>query len=137
MAAPLNTCTTIEQCGVVRFFVGKKYGWSKGYPQKMQPIWAAFLCGYPLLPYFLLTKNAQRHTVLSWYMYSGAPPSCNSCYICTVMRMPIVVRHNKTIVHMGSISMWTSFAFIFFAHKRCTTPHCSIVVHVFRGATIL
>jgi hypothetical protein len=33
MAAPLNTCTTIEQRGVVRFFVGKKYG-SKGYPQR-------------------------------------------------------------------------------------------------------
>jgi hypothetical protein len=33
MAAPLNTCTTIEQRGVVRFlWVGKKYG-SKGYPQ--------------------------------------------------------------------------------------------------------
>jgi hypothetical protein len=27
---------------------------------------------------------------------SGAPPSCNSCYVCTVMRIPIVVRHNKT-----------------------------------------
>ena len=24
MAAPLNTCTTIEQRGVVRFFVGKR-----------------------------------------------------------------------------------------------------------------
>jgi hypothetical protein len=33
MAAPLNTCTTIEQRGV-RFFVGKKYGCSKGYPQR-------------------------------------------------------------------------------------------------------
>ena len=33
MAAPLNTCTTIEQRGVVCFFVGKKYG-SKGYPQR-------------------------------------------------------------------------------------------------------
>jgi hypothetical protein len=32
MAAPLNTCTTIEQRGVVRFlWAGKKYG-SKGYP---------------------------------------------------------------------------------------------------------
>jgi hypothetical protein len=41
-------------------------------------------------------KNAQRHAVLSWYMYSGAPPSCNSCYVCTVIRIPIVVRHNKT-----------------------------------------
>jgi hypothetical protein len=44
------------------------------------PIWAAFLCGYLLLPYFLPTKNAERHAVLSWYMYSVAPPSCNSCY---------------------------------------------------------
>jgi hypothetical protein len=34
MAAPLNTCTTIEQRGVVRFFVSKKYGCSKGYPQR-------------------------------------------------------------------------------------------------------
>src|SRR5215475_8289088 len=34
MAAPLNTCTTIEQRGVVRFFVAKKYGCSKGYPQR-------------------------------------------------------------------------------------------------------
>jgi hypothetical protein len=33
MAAPLNTCTTIEERGVVRFFVGKKYG-NKGYPQR-------------------------------------------------------------------------------------------------------
>jgi hypothetical protein len=47
-------------------------------------------------PYFLPTKNAQRHAFLSWYMYSGAPPSCNSCYVCTVMRIPIVVRQNKT-----------------------------------------
>jgi hypothetical protein len=49
-----------------------------------------------LHPYFLPTKNAQCHAVLSWYMYSGALPSCNSCYVCTVMRIPIVVHHNKT-----------------------------------------
>jgi hypothetical protein len=45
---------------------------------------------------FCPQKNAQRHAVLSWYMYSGAPPSFNSCYACTVMRIPIVVSHNKT-----------------------------------------
>jgi hypothetical protein len=33
MAVPLNTCTTIEQRGIVRFFVSKKYR-SKGYPQR-------------------------------------------------------------------------------------------------------
>jgi hypothetical protein len=60
------------------------------------PIWAAFLCGYPLLRLYLLpAKNAQLYAVLSWYMCSGAPPSCNSCYVCTVMRIPIIVRHNK------------------------------------------
>jgi hypothetical protein len=77
MAAPLNTCTTIEQGGVVRFFVGKKYGCSKGYRQ----------------------RNA---------------------------------------AHTGSISLSTSFAAsIFFAHKKRTTPRCSIVVHAFKGAAIL
>jgi hypothetical protein len=115
MAAPLNTCTTIEQRGVVRFSLAKKYGCSKEYPQRnaahmgssslwaknmdaakdihkeMLPIWAAFLCGYSLLhPYFLRTKNAQHHAVLSWYMYSGALPSCNSCYVCTTVRIPIL-----------------------------------------------
>ena len=58
--------------------------------------WAAFLCGYPLLPYLLPMKTAQRHAVLSWYMYSGAPPSCNGCFVFTVMRIPIIARHNKT-----------------------------------------
>jgi hypothetical protein len=37
----------------------------------------------------------------------------------------------------GNISLWISFAAIFFAHKNRTTPCCSIVVHVFRGAAIL
>jgi len=58
--------------------------------------WAAFLCGYPLLPYLLPTKTAQCHAVLSWYMYSGAPPFCNSCSVFPVMRIPVVARHNKT-----------------------------------------
>jgi hypothetical protein len=39
---------------------------------------------------------------------------------------------------MGSVSLWISFAAsIIFAHKKHTTPRCSIVVHVFRGAAIL
>jgi hypothetical protein len=70
------TCTTTEQRGVVRIFVGKKYG-SKGYPQ-------------------------------------------------------------SNVAHMDSISLWISFAAsIFFANKKLTTPRCSIVLHVFRGAAIL
>jgi hypothetical protein len=58
--------------------------------------WAAFLYGYPLPPYLLPTKTAQRHAVLLWYTYSGSPPSCNSCPVPTVMRIPIVALNNKT-----------------------------------------
>jgi hypothetical protein len=43
----------------------------------------------------------------------------------------------RNAAHMGSISLWISFASIFFALKKRTTPRCSIVVHVFRGAAIL
>jgi hypothetical protein len=54
--------------------------------------WAAFHCGYPLLPYLVPKKKiAQRHAVLSWYT-----PSCNSCSVFTVMRIPIVALHSKT-----------------------------------------
>src|SRR5215475_973887 len=96
MAAPLNACTMIEQRGVVRFLWAKYMDAAKDVHKEMPPIWTEFLCGYPLLPYILPTKDAQRHAVLSWYMYSGAPPYCNSCYVCTVMRIAIVVRYNKT-----------------------------------------
>ena len=47
--------------------------------------WAAFLCGYRLLPYLLPTKTAQHHAVLSWYTYSGSPPSCNGYSVFTVI----------------------------------------------------
>jgi hypothetical protein len=43
----------------------------------------------------------------------------------------------RNAAHMVSISLWISFASIFFAHKKRTTQRCSIVVHVFRGAAIL
>jgi hypothetical protein len=49
MAAPLNTCTTIEQRGVVRFLWAKYIDAAKDINKEMLPIWAAFICGYPLL----------------------------------------------------------------------------------------
>jgi hypothetical protein len=48
MAAPLNTCITIEQRGVVRFLWAKNME-ANDIHKEMLPIWAAFLCGYPLL----------------------------------------------------------------------------------------
>ena len=60
--------------------------------------WTAFLCGYPLLPYLLPTKTAQHHAVLSWYTYSGAPPSCNSCSVFTVMRMRVTMKLDSAAI---------------------------------------
>jgi hypothetical protein len=66
MAAPLNTFTTIEQRGVVRFLWAKNMDAAKDIHKDMLPIWPAFLCGYSLLhPIFLPTKNTRRHAVLS------------------------------------------------------------------------
>jgi hypothetical protein len=81
-----------------RAIVGKYMDGAKDMNKEMLPIWAAFLCAYPLLLlYFLPTKNTQHQAVLSWYMYSGAPPSCNSCYVCKFMRIPIVVCVTKKL----------------------------------------
>jgi hypothetical protein len=57
MAAPLNTCTTIEQRDVVRFLWAKIMDAANDIHKEMLPIWAAFVCGYPLLPYILPTKT--------------------------------------------------------------------------------
>jgi hypothetical protein len=43
MAAPLNTCTTIEQRGVVRFCGQKNMDAAKDIDKEMLPIWAALV----------------------------------------------------------------------------------------------
>jgi hypothetical protein len=58
MAAPLNTSTTIEQRGVVRFLWAKNIYAAKDINKEMLPIWAAFLCGYPLLHAHCLLSDA-------------------------------------------------------------------------------
>jgi hypothetical protein len=77
MAAPLNTCTTIEQRGVVRFLWAKNMDAAKDIhifcPQKMHNT---------TLFYGGTCIQGRRHLV--------------TCYVYTVMRIPIVVRHNKT-----------------------------------------
>jgi hypothetical protein len=44
MAAPLNTCTTIEQRGFVRFLWAKYMTASKDIHKEMLPTRAAFFC---------------------------------------------------------------------------------------------
>jgi hypothetical protein len=48
MAAPQNTCITIEQRGVLRFLWAENVDAAKDIHKEMLRIWAAFLCGYPL-----------------------------------------------------------------------------------------
>jgi hypothetical protein len=48
-----------------------------------------------------------------------------------------VQKKNQRSYFSDHISLWISFASIFFVHKKSTTPRCSIVVHVLRGAAIL
>jgi hypothetical protein len=76
MAAPLNTCNTIEQRGVVRFLWAKYMDAAKDIHKEMLPIW-------------------------------------------------------------GLSVLWEILCLHIFAHKKRTTPRCSIVLHVFRGAAIL
>jgi hypothetical protein len=57
MAAPMNTCTTIEERGFVRFLWAKNMDAANDIRKEMLPVWEAFLCGYPLLhPYFCQHK---------------------------------------------------------------------------------
>jgi hypothetical protein len=57
MAAPLNTCTTIEQRGVVRFFMGKYMDAAKDIHKEMLPMWAALL-NYPCT----LSRNSKHQS---------------------------------------------------------------------------
>ena len=66
--------------------------WQAMFTVHGQHFFVDILCCHTFCP----TKTAQRHAVLLWYTYSGAPPSCNSCSVSTVMRIPIVARHDKT-----------------------------------------
>jgi hypothetical protein len=107
MAAPLNTCTTIEQRGVGRILWAKNME-AKDIHKEMLPIWAAFLCDYPLLHPFCGQKIWKQRIFTKKCCPYG--------------------QHFFVII--------LCCIHIFCPQKR-TTPRCSIVVHVFRGAAIL
>jgi hypothetical protein len=48
MAALLNTCTTIEQRGVVRFLWAKNIDAAKDIHKEMLPIWASIFLAHPV-----------------------------------------------------------------------------------------
>jgi hypothetical protein len=74
MALPLITCTTIEQRGIVRFLWAKNMDAAKDIHKEMLPVWAAFLFGYPLLPYFLPTKKrTMPRSSIMVHVFRGAP----------------------------------------------------------------
>jgi len=100
MAAPLNTCTVIEQHGVVRFL------WAKGMAAKdihkeMLPMYGEHCPSRQAVHNWVQKFSEGRTSIEDEHRvgrptYSGAQPSCNWCSVFTVMRMPITARHNKT-----------------------------------------
>ena len=100
MAAPLNTCTTIEQRGVVRCL------WAKGMAAKdihkeMLPMYGEHCLSRQAVHNWVQKFSEGRTNIEDEHRvgrptYSGAPPSCNWCSVFTVMRIPIIARHNKT-----------------------------------------
>jgi hypothetical protein len=96
MAAPLNTCTTIEQRGVVRFLWAKNME-AKDIHKEMLPVGQHFFVDILYCIHIFFSLKTQNATLFyRGTCIQGAPPSCNSCYVCTVMRIPIDVCHNKT-----------------------------------------
>jgi hypothetical protein len=66
MAAPLNTCTTIEQRGV-RFLWAKNMDTAKDIHKEMLPVWAvgSISVWISFAASVFFAHNAQRHAVLS------------------------------------------------------------------------
>jgi len=100
MAAPLNTCTMIEQRGVVRFL------WAKGMAAKdihkeMLPMYGEHCPSRQAIHNSVQKFSEGRTSIEDEHRvgqptYSGAPSSCNWCSVFTVMRILIIARHNKT-----------------------------------------
>ena len=100
MAAPLNTCTTIEQRGVVRFLWAKDMA-AKDIRKEMLPMYGEHCLSRQAVHNWVQKLSGGRTSIEDEHRvgrptYSGAPPSCNWCSVFTVMRMPIIARHNKT-----------------------------------------
>jgi hypothetical protein len=71
MAAPLNTCSTIEQRGVVRFLWAKNME-AKDIHKEMLPIWAAFPTYYDLMgPPSYMAPVVERNVVMRRIPCSG------------------------------------------------------------------
>jgi hypothetical protein len=85
MASPLNTCTTTEQRGVVRFLWAKNMD-AKDIHKEMLPICIHIICPQKTHNATLFYRGTciqgRRHLV--------------TAAASVVMRIPIVLRHNKT-----------------------------------------
>jgi hypothetical protein len=73
MAAPLNTCTTIEQRGFVRFLWAKNMDAAKDIHKEMLPIWAAFLCAAHMGSISLWSKASSKascpHSAIQSFLF--------------------------------------------------------------------
>jgi hypothetical protein len=79
----------------MRFLWAKNMDAAKDIHKEMLTIWAAFLCRYPLPPYFLPAKT---HNATLFYRGTCIQGRRHLVAAATsvVMRILVVVRHNKT-----------------------------------------
>ena len=123
---------TAWRCAV---FVGKRYG-SKGCEQPV----AVATALVTLLSARMMSST--RYNVAGVAISTSRPTRCSSLILvrpsenfCT--QLWTAWRDRQCSPYIGSTSLWISFAALSFAHKNRTTPRCSIMVHVLRGAAIL
>jgi hypothetical protein len=135
MAAPLNTCTTIEQRGVVRF-VGKKYG-SKGYPQRNKGYMALLLatCVTSYKCYFLQHLSILRHVVF----ITTRITFCNTSYflqhvlLCNTLLIETCVNFGTRVTFCNTFH-FLQHVLLFVTHvTSCNT--CYFLQHVLQFAT--
>jgi hypothetical protein len=92
MAAPLNICTTIEQRGGMHSLWAKNMDTSKDIHKEMLPIWAAFFVDILFFHILCPQKRTTPRYSIVVHVLRGAA----FCYVCIFMRIPIVVRQNKS-----------------------------------------
>ena len=136
MVAPLNTRTTIEQRGLVRFLWAKDMA-TKDIHNEVLPMYGKHCLSRQAVRNWV-QKFSEGRTSIEDEDLVGRPVE-----IATPANVAARRRHHRRRQegHHRRCShrywMFTSFVAISFAHKNRTKPRCSIVVHVFRGAAIL
>ena len=136
MAAPLNTCTAIEQRGVVQIL------WAKGMAEKdihkeMLPMYGEH-CLSRQAVHNWVQKFSEGRTSIEDEHRVGRPVEIATPV--TLQRVEDIIRADRRVtIDAVATAIGCSHPLLpyLLPTKNRTTPRCSIVVHVFRDAFIL